>query len=51
MAQGYIVTAYNAEGSDPLLLFCKFQASGEETNIRSLEWWTDVAEGLMFTLK
>lgn len=46
-AKAYIVTATNAEGSDPATLFVKFQASGEETNIQEFTSGEQiVAEGL-----
>ena len=46
-AKAYIVTATNAEGSDPATLFVKFQASGEETNIQEfISGEQIVAEGL-----
>lgn len=46
-AKAYIVTAVNAEGSDPATLFVKFQSSGEETNVQEfMSGEQIIAEGL-----
>lgn len=46
-AKAYIVTATNAEGSDPATLFVKFQSSGEDTNTQEFERNEQiVAEGM-----